>query len=752
MKREFLTFCLVILSLIGVAQNVGINATGSTPNTSAGLDVDFTNKGFLVPRVVLTGINDAITITTPATSLLVYNTNAVLPEGVGYYYNSGTPVAPNWVRFTTGVSNNDWSLTGNSGTNPATNFIGTTDAQDWVIKTNNTEKMRVLSNGYVGVGLPNPLSKLHVYNQQNVVASEDVAQFGGFNMSGLYADRFNRISIYNRNGKNVWLGLEGSDPNIIRGYLGLEPLGGSKNVILTFEGTNNRVGINDSMPNAKLEVSANGGTDDLFMISSDDNTDGDLMIVKNNGNVGIGTNTPLGELYVADSASISSIIIDGATNFGSVLRLSTAGSMLWDMFSDPFNGNKLQFSAAGADRLMSFTQTGNVGIGTGLGNPQNRLDVEGGAVIGATYSGTNTAPTNGLLVEGNVGINTTAPINRLQVSGLSQSAIYATADGARFHDGSFGVNLGGSSTGSYGWIQGTNNGVGPSLIRIQNRGGNVVIGRDQYSEFRLNVGHVSGDNHRGIIVSDNLSSQAVIVPITDENPDIGLASFGYNHYASSAGQLNYNGGYNSASGTGYSGNIKFWTAPPDTGGFSLTPNVRMTINNAGNVGIGTIAPTAQLHTTGSVRFETFGAGTLVTDAAGNVSVSSDERLKDIQENYTRGLNDLENIAPISYKWRKETGYDTLNTYTGFSAQNVQKNIPEAVSTNDDGYLTLSDRPIIATLVNAVKEQQQIIEKLMLENKIMKTKIENTITETDRFKTATEARLAQLEGLLKIAQK
>lgn len=40
-----------------------------------------------------------------------------------------------------------WLLTGNAGTTPGTNFLGTTDAQDIVFKTNGIERMRLLSNG-----------------------------------------------------------------------------------------------------------------------------------------------------------------------------------------------------------------------------------------------------------------------------------------------------------------------------------------------------------------------------------------------------------------------------------------------------------------------------------------------------------------------------------------------------------------------------------------------------------------------------
>jgi hypothetical protein len=55
-----------------------------------------------------------------------------------------------------------WLLTGNSGTTPGTNFIGTTDAADWVIKTNNAERMRFLSTGNAGIGTTAPVCPLEV--------------------------------------------------------------------------------------------------------------------------------------------------------------------------------------------------------------------------------------------------------------------------------------------------------------------------------------------------------------------------------------------------------------------------------------------------------------------------------------------------------------------------------------------------------------------------------------------------------------
>ena len=55
-----------------------------------------------------------------------------------------------------------WELTGNAGTNPAINFVGTTDNEPLVIKTNGGEALRIDAQGHVGIGTPNPVSALHV--------------------------------------------------------------------------------------------------------------------------------------------------------------------------------------------------------------------------------------------------------------------------------------------------------------------------------------------------------------------------------------------------------------------------------------------------------------------------------------------------------------------------------------------------------------------------------------------------------------
>ncbi len=136
-------------------QNDNIGLGTNAPNTSAQMEMADINKGLLINRVTLAATNSASPVSSPATGLLVYNTatagtgaNAVSP---GFYYWDGS----RWVALD-GTNGRDWSLFGNNGTNPATNFLGTIDNVDLRFRTNNTERMRIVNDGRVSInGAPN---------------------------------------------------------------------------------------------------------------------------------------------------------------------------------------------------------------------------------------------------------------------------------------------------------------------------------------------------------------------------------------------------------------------------------------------------------------------------------------------------------------------------------------------------------------------------------------------------------------------
>jgi hypothetical protein len=104
-------------------QNVGIGT--QTPHASAALDVSSTTRGLLAPRMT-TAQRSAIA--SPAKGLLVYDTDI----NSLFHYNGSA-----WINLAAGGGGNGWSLTGNAGTDAATNFLGTTDKKSLLFRVNN---------------------------------------------------------------------------------------------------------------------------------------------------------------------------------------------------------------------------------------------------------------------------------------------------------------------------------------------------------------------------------------------------------------------------------------------------------------------------------------------------------------------------------------------------------------------------------------------------------------------------------------
>ena len=142
LNRKFLITITFLLGIGLLNAQVGINTT--TPANGAMLDVSSTDKGILIPRVALNStINTSPITPAPTTSLLAYNTatagSGATSVSPGFYYWSGT----SWIP----ILSNDWKQSGNTGTSPAANFVGTIDNIGLSFRTNNTERLQISNTG-----------------------------------------------------------------------------------------------------------------------------------------------------------------------------------------------------------------------------------------------------------------------------------------------------------------------------------------------------------------------------------------------------------------------------------------------------------------------------------------------------------------------------------------------------------------------------------------------------------------------------
>ncbi len=128
---------------------VGDNPTNI--QKSSILELESTRQGLLLPRLTDTA---AINSLTPPDGMIIFLTT---DKSLRIRSNGAWKKLASMADATA-----NWSLTGNSGTDSATSFIGTTDGKPFTIKTDDSARMIISSTGNVGIGTTTPSATLNV--------------------------------------------------------------------------------------------------------------------------------------------------------------------------------------------------------------------------------------------------------------------------------------------------------------------------------------------------------------------------------------------------------------------------------------------------------------------------------------------------------------------------------------------------------------------------------------------------------------
>lgn len=388
MKKHYILAGLLLLAAAPGFAQVKIGAAGA-PDPSASLEVTSGaahNKGLLLPRLT-DGERNAMT--NPASGLLIFNTSANSVQ-----VNIGTSLLPLWVAATAPAGG--WNISGNAGTNPANNFLGTTDSQPLSIRTNNAEAIRVTADGKVGIGIAAPAVKLHILDTGAVAlrvvsATNDNTRITfGNHLHGIMRNLTHSGGI--NNDVALFTGSGGVGASI---YLSANPTA-ADNVLLdqfALKSTGN-VGIGIKDPTSKLHV--NGGgltiTNNGAIPSSAINIISDNGGLLNPDNVSITTYGPSNAIFGVSAARgtlaapQNSQAGDNTGNVYFAPRVNGAFAALSGITSTyvgdgTTNKSMLRFLTSGTV-AMTIDSNSNVGIGLGAASPKVKLQVNGGILLG----------------------------------------------------------------------------------------------------------------------------------------------------------------------------------------------------------------------------------------------------------------------------------------------------------------------------------------------------------------------------------
>ncbi len=391
-------FAFTLFSLAAVSQTNTFPSTGgagigtTTPNASSLLEIKSTSKGLLISRMTQAQRN---AIVSPATGLLIYQTNGTQ----GFYYYNGTA----WTAVT--QKSKGWLLTGNSGINPATNFIGTTDVQPLKFRVNNQ------NSGDIDYNLGTAAFGYLALNSNTGVSNTGFGYEAGYSNTTGQSNTAVGSSALNANTTGI--------KNTATGTFALYAGTGSSNTANGFDALASSSGSNNIAVGALAGTANTSGSSNIFI----------------GYNSGHGNQTGNSNIYIGRNATITngdtnSIVIgnDLANDYSNMIMIGAGNQRVLVGTTQLYNN--AQLTVNGGNRYTSiYAHGGSTSI--------EGEDVNGGGIGVEGFSSGSTAVSNdigvfgsatGATVYGNFGVYGTTPSADNNFAGYFNGNVFATGN------------------------------------------------------------------------------------------------------------------------------------------------------------------------------------------------------------------------------------------------------------------------------------------------------------------------------------